>query len=54
MINYKNITRVKYFDISKGVAILAIVIGHCALGINEVTPQIIAQVVYRICFSFHR
>ena len=32
---------------------LAVIIGHCALEVDDFSPQITAQVVYRICFSFH-
>ncbi len=45
--------RIKYFDIAKGIAMLAVIIGHCALEVDDFSPQITAQVVYRICFSFH-
>lgn len=44
--------RIKYFDIAKGIAILAVIIGHCALEVNDFIPQISAQIVYEICFFF--
>lgn len=46
-------SRIKYFDIAKGIAILAVIIGHCALKVNDLTSQISMQAAYRICFSFH-
>ena len=47
--------RIRYFDIAKGIGILAVILGHTLL---ETTEPDIAQVpvadfFYRVCFSFH-
>lgn len=46
--------RIRYYDIAKGFAILAVIIGHSILISNAFTPQgKLAEIVYRICFTFH-
>lgn len=45
--------RIRFFDIAKGIAILAVILGHSAIETNLFAPHRTAQVVLSICFSFH-
>ena len=45
--------RIRFFDIAKGIAILAVVLGHSAIEANLFIPHRTAQVVVAFCFSFH-
>lgn len=45
--------RIRFFDIAKGIAILAVILGHSAIETNLFVPHRTAQVVLSICFSFH-
>lgn len=45
--------RIRFFDIAKGIAILAVILGHSAIEMNLFVPHRTAQVVLSICFSFH-
>lgn len=47
--------RIRYFDIAKGIAILAVVLSHSvlALGIPNIRHGTLAFAIYAICFSFH-
>lgn len=45
--------RIRFFDIAKGIAILAVILGHSAIEANLFAPHRTAQVVLSICFSFH-
>ena len=45
--------RIRFFDIAKGVAILAVVLGHSAIEANLFIPHRSAQAVIAVCFSFH-
>ena len=45
--------RIRFFDIAKGIAILAVMLGHSAIETNRSAPHRTAQVVLSICFSFH-
>lgn len=44
--------RIRFFDIAKGIAILAVILGHSAIETNLFAPHRTAQVVLSICFSF--
>lgn len=43
--------RIRFFDIAKGIAILAVILGHSAIETNLFAPHRTAQVVLSICFS---
>lgn len=45
--------RIRFFDIAKGIAILAVILGHSAIETNLFVPHRTAQIVLSICFSFH-
>lgn len=45
--------RIRFFDIAKGIAILAVILGHSAIETNLFVPHRTAKVVLSICFSFH-
>ena len=45
--------RIRFFDIAKGIAILAVILGHSAIATNLFIPHRTAQVVVAFCFSFH-
>ena len=45
--------RIRFFDIAKGIAILAVVLGHSAIEANLFMPHRTAQVILSVCFSFH-
>lgn len=46
--------RIRYFDIAKGIAILAVILGHSVLISNVFLPDTIAgDVIYHVCFTFH-
>ena len=42
--------RIRFFDIAKGIAILAVILGHSAIETNLFVPHRTAQVVLSICF----
>lgn len=42
--------RIRFFDIAKGIAILAVILGHSAIETNLFAPHRTAQVVLSICF----
>ena len=44
--------RIRFFDIAKGIAILAVILGHSAIETNLFVPHRTAQVVLSICFFF--
>jgi fucose 4-O-acetylase-like acetyltransferase len=47
-------SRIRYFDIARGVALLCVILSHSILFVNTVTPMgTIAAYIYHICFSFH-
>lgn len=43
--------RIRYFDIAKGIAIVAVIVGHVAIRLSVLTQP--AHVVCQILFSFH-
>lgn len=45
--------RIRFFDIAKGIAILAVILGHSAIEANVFIPHHTAQLVVAVCFSFH-
>lgn len=45
--------RIRFFDIAKGIAILAVILGHSAIEANLFMPHRTAQIIVSICFSFH-
>lgn len=45
--------RIRFFDIAKGIAILAVVLGHSAIEANDFMPSHTAQIILSLCFSFH-
>ena len=45
--------RIRFFDIAKGMAILAVILGHSAIEANLFMPHRTAQIIVAICFSFH-
>lgn len=46
--------RIRYYDIAKGIAILAVIIGHSILIADAFVPQErISITIYHICFTFH-
>ena len=45
--------RIRFFDIAKGIAILAVILGHSAIEANLCIPHRAAQVAISLCFSFH-
>ena len=45
--------RIRFFDIAKGVAILAVILGHSAIEANDFIPSYTAQIILSFCFSFH-
>lgn len=47
-------TRIRFYDIAKGIAIIAVIAGHSVLIAGVFIPQgALAAVVYHICFTFH-
>lgn len=49
----KFMKRIRFFDIAKGMAILAVILGHSAIEANLFMPHRTAQIIVAICFSFH-
>lgn len=49
----KFMKRIRFFDIAKGIAILAVILGHSAIEANLFMPHRTAQIIVSICFSFH-
>lgn len=45
--------RIRFFDIAKGIAILAVILGHSAIEANLCIPHRAAQIAISFCFSFH-
>lgn len=45
--------RIRFFDIAKGIAMLAVILGHSAIEANLCIPHRAAQVAISLCFSFH-
>jgi fucose 4-O-acetylase-like acetyltransferase len=47
-------SRIRYFDIAKGVAILCVILGHSILRINPLPADgSLAAYLYHFCFTFH-
>ena len=44
--------RIRFFDIAKGIAILAVILGHSAIEANLCIPHRAAQVAISLCFLF--
>lgn len=42
--------RIRFFDIAKGIAILAVVLGHSAIEANDFMPSHTAQIILSLCF----
>lgn len=46
--------RIRYYDIAKGIAILAVIVGHSILISQAFVPQgKLAETIYHVCFTFH-
>ena len=46
--------RIRYFDIAKGIAILAVMLGHSILISKAFFPQSSTGILlYHVCFTFH-
>ena len=41
--------RIRFFDIAKGIAILAVILGHSAIEANVFIPHHTAQLVVAVC-----
>lgn len=47
-------SRIRFFDIARGIAILSVILSHSVLMAGTVTPlQTVSHTVYAVCFSFH-
>lgn len=47
-------TRIRFFDIARGIAILSVILSHSVLMAGTVTPlHTLSRTVYAACFSFH-
>ena len=46
-------TRIRYFDVAKGLAILCVILSHSAIEAQSVAPSHIANTIVSVCFSFH-
>ena len=46
-------TRIRYFDVAKGLTILCVILSHSAIEAQSVAPSHIANTIISVCFSFH-
>ncbi|PWG65915.1 acyltransferase family protein [Bifidobacterium callitrichidarum] len=47
-------TRIRFFDIARGIAILCVILSHSVLMAGTVTPlHTLSHTIYAACFSFH-
>lgn len=47
-------SRIRFFDIARGIAILSVILSHSVLMAGTVVPlQTVSHAIYAVCFSFH-
>ena len=46
-------TRIRYFDVAKGLTIFCVILSHSAIEAQSVAPSHIANTIISVCFSFH-
>lgn len=45
-------TRIRYFDVAKGLTILCVILSHSAIEAQSVAPSHIANTIISVCFFF--